>query len=588
MCGELRRSDIGAQVCVQGWVWHRRDMGGLIFVDLRDRAGAVQCVFNPDAAPEAHTLAESWRPEYVVEIEGEVVARSPENVNPQLETGEVEILVRQSCTLATAEPPPFLIESESGASEEARLRYRYLDLRRPPLQRAMVLRHRLAMATRRTLDEQGFLEIETPVLTKSTPEGARDYLVPSRVSPGYFYALPQSPQLFKQLLMVAGFDRYFQIVRCFRDEDLRADRQPEFTQIDIEMSFVSPEDVQELTEILLRRLLEAAGLDSGVDFERLTYDAAMERFGTDRPDLRYGNELVNVTEIFEGSSFRAFASVAEGGGKVRALRVPGCAGYGRSRLDQLTDQAREHGAKGLVWLQLVNGEVKSAVANHVGEEALAAVVRASSAEHGDLVLLIGDDRTTSAHALGALRTSLAREEGWIEDSTRFAWITDFPLFESTGESGRLVACHHPFTAPKPKDLDQLETKPLAVRAQAYDLVLNGVELGGGSVRIHQEEVQRRVFTALGVSTEEAEDKFEFFFRALRYGAPPHGGIALGFDRIIMLLSGTDSLRGTMAFPKTARAADLLTEAPSTVHGDQLRELHISVETPADDGGGHGT
>ncbi len=585
-CGEISRDQIGASVCLQGWVWHRRDLGGLIFVDLRDRAGWIQCVLNPEEASEAHGTAGDWRPEYVVEVRGVVVARSEETINPVVANGDVEVRVEDVATISTSDTPPFVIEEDARASEELRLRERFLDLRRPPMQSALALRHRLAMATRAVLDEQGFLEIETPMLTRSTPEGARDYLVPSRVHPGSFYALPQSPQLFKQLLMVSGFDRYFQIVRCFRDEDLRADRQPEFTQIDIEMSFVEAHDVRAVAESLMMQILTASGHEVAPGFPQLSFREAIDRFGSDRPDMRYANELADVTEHFAASGFRAFADVASAGGAVKALRVPGAASWGRARFDKLTEAARECGAKGLVWAKRADGEISSPIAKFLEAGVLESVLDGCGVENGDAVLLVGDRWEVAATTLGTLRTSLARSEGWIGSGLCFLWVNEFPLLESTAEAGRLTARHHPFTSPVDEDLHLLESDPLAVRAQSYDLVLNGVELGGGSIRIHRGDVQQRVFAALGVDDHEAREKFGFLLRALRYGAPPHGGIALGFDRIVMMMAAKKSLRDVIAFPKTTRASDLLTEAPGPASDEQLQELHIRVKalpSPADAG-----
>ncbi len=575
-CGEISRDQIGSQVCLQGWVWHRRDLGGLIFVDLRDRAGSIQCVLNPEEASEAHAVAGDWRPEYVVEVRGVVVERSPDTVNPAVPNGDVEVRVAEVTTISTADTPPFLIEDDGRASEELRLRERFLDLRRQPLQHALALRHRLAMAARELLDDQGFLEIETPMLTRSTPEGARDYLVPSRMQPGCFYALPQSPQLFKQLLMVSGFDRYFQIVRCFRDEDLRADRQPEFTQIDIEMSFVDADDVRVLAESLMMGLLAASGHEVEPGFPQLSFREAIDRFGSDRPDMRYGYELTDVTEHFAASGFRAFAEVASAGGAVKALRIPGAAAWGRSRFDKLTEAAREAGAKGLVWAKRTEGEISSPIAKFLAAGVLESVLDACGLESGDAVVLVGDEWEVAATTLGTLRTSLARSEGWPRSGLCFLWVNEFPLLERTADAGRLAARHHPFTSPVEEDLHLLESDPLAVRAQSYDLVLNGVELGGGSIRIHRGDVQERVFAALGVDDHEARAKFGFLLRALRYGAPPHGGIALGFDRIVMMMAGRKSLREVIAFPKTTRASDLLTEAPGPASDEQLEELHIRV------------
>ena len=579
MCGHVEAVDIGAPVRLQGWVSRRRNLGGLIFIDLRDRSGLVQCVFNPEDAPEAHGMAQELRPEWVVEVEGQVDARPEEMVNESLPTGALEVKASAVRVLARSETPPFLIEEDSGASEELRLRYRYLDLRRPPLQRTLALRHRLALTTRNFLDERGFLEIETPVLTRTTPEGARDYLVPSRLQAGSFYALPQSPQLFKQLLMIAGFDRYFQIARCFRDEDLRANRQPEFTQIDMEMAFVEPEDVMEVGEGLMRRLLDVAGLPSEMEIERLSFRQALDRFGSDRPDMRYQHELSDVTDAVRACEFRAFAEVASSGGSVKALRFPGGAEATRSRLDNLSEIAREQGAKGLVWILNTADGLKSPVAKFLGEETMAALVQQTSVSRGDALFLVADEWETAATALGSVRTALAKSEGWIEPGLKFSWVTEFPLLERDRQSGRLMARHHPFTSPHPDDLGRLEESPLSVRAQSYDLVLNGVELGGGSIRNHDVAVQGRVFAALGIEAEEAQEKFGFLLDALSFGAPPHGGIAFGFDRIVMTLAGLDSIRHTIAFPKTTRAADLMMDAPASVDEDQLEALHLSVIAP---------
>lgn len=579
MCGHVSAVDVGAPLRLQGWVWHLRDMGGLVFLDLRDRSGVVQCVFNPEEAPEAHAVAQDLHPEWVVEIEGTVRMRPAEMVNEALATGALEVLVSAVRVLAESETPPFLIEEDSGASEELRLRYRYLDLRRPPLQETLALRHRLSLATRNFLHDRGFLEIETPILTRATPEGARDYLVPSRLQAGEFYALPQSPQLFKQLLMISGFDRYFQIARCFRDEDLRANRQPEFTQIDIEMTFVEPDDVMEVIEEMMRRQLEVAGLRNDVEFERLTFRQALDRFGSDAPDMRYGNELSDVTDAVRGCGFRAFSEVASSGGCVKALRFPGGADASRSRLDALSEVARKQGAKGLVWILHTEEGQKSPVAKHLGEETMTSLVRDQGVVLGDALLLVADEWETAALALGSVRTALAASEGWAEPGMRFVWVTEFPLLERDRENGRLMARHHPFTAPHPEDLGRLEEAPLSVRALSYDLVLNGVELGGGSIRNHRRDVQNRVFAALGIDSAEAESKFGFLLDALSYGAPPHGGIAMGYDRIVMTLAGLTSIRHTIAFPKTTSAADLMTGAPALVDGEQLDALHLSIKAP---------
>ncbi len=588
-CGELRAEHAGQVVCLQGWVWHRRDLGGLIFVDLRDFSGSVQLVFNPEEFADLHAIAETWRPEWVVQVEGTVALRPAETANESLATGAVEVRVESAETLAKAETPPFLIEEDASALEDLRLKYRYLDLRRPPLQRALRLRHKMALAVRTYLDDRGFCEVETPILTRATPEGARDYLVPSRVSAGTFYALPQSPQLFKQLLMVAGFDRYFQIARCFRDEDLRANRQPEFTQIDLEMSFVETDDVIEVTEGMMRRLLDVAGLPAAVEIPRLTFREALDRFGTDAPDMRYGNEIHDVTEMVRECDFRAFSAVAQSGGAIKALRWPGGAGAGRARLDKLTDLAKAQGAKGLVWILRRDDELKSPVGKFLGEELMGSLCEATGTEPGDALLIAGDEWETAAVTMGAVRKDLASTEGWIpaEPGLHFCWVVEFPLLEADADRGRMVARHHPFTSPEPEDLERLEDEPLAVRSRSYDLVLNGVELGGGSIRNHREDVQRRVFAALGMDADEAQSQFGFLLDALRYGAPPHGGIAMGFDRIVMMLAGEQSLRSVTAFPKTASAADLMTEAPAPVDEDQLAELNIALKAAEDASDGAG-
>ncbi|HJO30548.1 MAG TPA: aspartate--tRNA ligase [Acidobacteriota bacterium] len=584
-CGELRAEHAGEKVCLQGWVWHRRDLGGLIFVDLRDRSGSVQLVFNPEEAAEAHVIAEEWRAEWVVLIEGEVAERPPETINEALPTGVVEVRVTRADTVAIAETPPFLIEEDSGALEDLRLKYRYLDLRRSPLQRVLRLRHKMSIAVRNYLDEQGFYEIETPILTRATPEGARDYLVPSRVNPGSFYALPQSPQLFKQLLMISGFDRYFQMARCFRDEDLRANRQPEFTQIDIEMSFVEPDDVLRVTEGMMRCLLEVAGLPADPEFPRMTFRAALDRFGSDAPDTRYGHELQDVTDIVRGCEFRAFSSVAESGGAVKALCWPGGGTAGRGRLDKLVELAKSQRAQGLVWVQHNEDGFKSPVAKFLGDEILSVLCEVTDTGQGDALLMVGDDWEIACLTLGAIRKKLAGWESWIPDdgSFNFCWILEFPLLEKSEEEGRMVARHHPFTSPHIDDLEMLESDAGAVRSLSYDLVLNGMELGGGSIRNSKDDIQRRVFTALGMAPEEAQSQFGFLLDAFKYGAPPHGGIAMGYDRIVMLLSGEKSLRSVTAFPKTASATDLMTAAPAAVDEEQLDALHIALDLP--DGSG---
>ncbi len=573
--GTLNRSRIGEVVLLQGWVQRRRDLGGLLFIDLRDRSGVAQVVVRPEATPELAVSLEAVRAEWVVEFEGEVVAR--ESVNAALPTGEVEVIARRASILAESETPPFSLDPSAEVFEDLRLKHRYFDLRRPELQHNLMLRHRIAQETRRWFDENGFLEIETPILTKSTPEGARDYLVPSRVHRGEFYALPQSPQLFKQLLMVAGFDRYFQIARCFRDEDLRADRQPEFTQIDIELSFPTEEIVYGLIEGLFERLMPLVGVTVATPFPRITWAESMARYGVDRPDLRFGAEIVDVTPRLADSSFRVFAKASSEGGVVRALVVPGGGSVSRSKIDAWGDLAKKQGLPGLLTLKRSNGEVVFSVKEGLSEAERSGLADALGLADGDLALLAAGSGTTVAPALGALRLELARQLGWIpENRWEFVWVTDFPLLEWNAEDGRWYAMHHPFTSPDPRDLERLESDPGTVRARAYDVVLNGVELGGGSIRIHDPRVQSRVFRQLGIEEDEARQRFGFLLDALRFGAPPHGGLALGLDRIAMMLAGAGSLRDVIAFPKTASASCLMTEAPSVVDAGQLAELGIAL------------
>lgn len=579
-CGELGIKDVGRSVTLAGWVHRRRDHGGVIFIDLRDRTGIVQVVCNPDA-PDAFARAEEMRGEYVVTVRGEVVRRPPGTENPALKTGDIEVIAREAEILNPAKTPPFYIEDGIDVDETLRLRYRYLDLRRPEMQAALALRHRAALAVRDYLHREGFWEIETPVLTRSTPEGARDYLVPSRLNPGRFYALPQSPQLFKQLLMVAGIERYFQIVRCFRDEDLRADRQPEFTQIDIEMSFVDIDDVISLTEELMKHVCrESIGLDVQTPFPRLTFKEAMDRFGSDKPDLRYGLELTGVSDIAAASACGVFKAALAAGGEVRGFCAPGCAGWSRRELDELTRFAIAHKARGLAYFAITAEGIKSPLAKFFTPGQLEALAERLGARTGDLLLFVADRREVVATALDALRRHLAARLGLVpENAFRFVWITDFPMFEYDNREGRYVAMHHPFTSPQEADLPLLETDPLAVRARAYDLVLNGVELGGGSIRIHRRSLQERVFRVIGLEPAEAREKFGFLLEAFEYGTPPHGGIALGFDRLLMLLAGKETIRDVMAFPKTQSAQDLMTGAPGPVTPEQLRELHIRLVEP---------
>ena len=574
-CGQVLGEKVGATVRVAGWVHRRRDHGGLIFIDLRDRTGIVQLVFHPDSSGEAFERAHKLRAEDVLSASGTVVRRSPETVNPDLPTGEVELAVGEAELLADAETPPFQIEGFSGeVGEDARLRHRYLDLRREPMREALVLRHRVTAAMREFLDREGFLDVETPVLTRSTPEGARDFLVPSRLQQGAFYALPQSPQLFKQLLMVAGFERYYQIARCFRDEDLRADRQPDFTQLDIEMSFVSVDDVLEVNERLLAHVFERAGGPSlDLPIARIPYDEAMSRFGTDRPDLRFGLELVDLGEALAETEFKVFRGAIESGGAVRGLNA-GRRELPRSELDGLIARAQELGAKGLVWAFREGDGWRSPTAKFLSEGELAALNRRLGAEEGDLLLLVADKRRVADAVLGQLRVDLAEKFGLIDpDEHRLVWVVDWPLLEWSPGEERWDPLHHPFTAPAGEfDPDS----PGDARAQAYDLVWNGQEMGGGSIRIHSAEVQQKVFAALGIDAAEAEARFGFLLEALRYGAPPHGGIAYGLDRIVQRLAGADSIRDVIAFPKTASGADALTGAPAPVGEMQLKELGIAL------------
>ncbi|MBX6395865.1 MAG: aspartate--tRNA ligase [Alicyclobacillaceae bacterium] len=575
-CGRLTESDIGAEVILSGWVQRRRDLGGVIFLDLRDRSGVVQVVCSREFGEKAFETADQLRNEYVVTVRGEVVARDPETVNPNLETGTIEVRAREVELVNRAKPTPFPIEDGIDVDESVRLRYRYLDLRRPEMQRTMILRHRALQKVRRFLDEHGFLEIETPMLTRSTPEGARDYLVPSRVHPGQFYALPQSPQLFKQLLMVAGFERYFQLVRCFRDEDLRADRQPEFTQIDIEMSFMPLDEFQGLMEQLMVELFgELLGVEIQRPFRRIPYDEAMLRYGSDKPDVRFGLEIQDVTHLVKDSQFRVFRGAIESGGVVRALNAKGCGSFSRKEIDDLGAFAGQLGAKGLAWMIVAEEGVKSPIAKFFSEREIQDLLSTLDAETGDLLLFVADRPELCATVLGQLRLHLGRRLNLIDDNTfAFVWVTDFPLFTYDEEEKRWVAEHHPFTMPRWEDIDKMETDPGKVRAQAYDMVLNGYEIGGGSLRIFRRDIQETMFRVLGFTPEEAREKFGFLLEAFEYGTPPHGGIAFGFDRIIMLMAGKSSIRECIAFPKTASASCLLTGAPSEVSPRQWEELHI--------------
>ena len=578
-CGNLRPSDAGREVVLMGWVQRRRDHGGLIFIDLRDREGVVQVVFNPEVNPEVHAKAHNIRSEYVLAIKGDVAMRPAESINPDLDTGEVEVLTKELRILNVAENPPFLIEDNVDISENVRLKYRYLDLRRPRLQRNLMLRHKVAKAVRTYLDGQGFLEIETPVLTRSTPEGARDYLVPSRVNPGHFYALPQSPQLFKQLLMVSGFDRYFQIVKCFRDEDLRMDRQPEFTQIDIEMSFVDVEDIHKMMEGMMAFIFrEVHGIDLSIPFPSLRYEEALDRYGIDKPDIRFGLELRDISDLARESGFGVFREVMAEEGVVKGITVSGGAGLSRKELDDLTNFVQGYGGKGLGWVKVTPEGWQSPIGKFFEESSRRAIAERMAAREGDLLLFVAGDREGVNHTLANLRLHLGQKLDLIPPETyRFVWIRDFPLLEYSEEEGRFVAVHHPFTAPRDEDIQMLEDHPEDVRAKSYDLVLNGMEIGGGSIRNHIKEVQSMVFRKLGIGETEANRRFGFLMEALAYGTPPHGGIAFGFDRIVMILSGSDSIREVIAFPKTQKATCPLTEAPTDVDPKQLDELSIKVK-----------
>ncbi|HHW66989.1 aspartate--tRNA ligase [Defluviitalea raffinosedens] len=578
-CNQVKENLIGSEVVVMGWVQKRRNLGSLIFIDLRDRSGLLQVVFDEnDVDGEGFKKAETLRSEFVIAVRGAV--RQRESVNPNMETGYVEVLAKELRILSEAETPPFAIEENSAVKEDLRLKYRYLDLRRPDLQRNIMLRHRVTQSVRRFLDGEGFLEIETPMLAKSTPEGARDYLVPSRVHQGSFYALPQSPQTFKQLLMVSGFDRYFQIVRCFRDEDLRADRQPEFTQIDMELSFVQVNDVIDVNERLLQRVFkEAINIDIPLPIPRLTYQEAMDRFGSDKPDIRFGLELVNISDIAKDSGFKVFTDAIENGGSVRGINAKGCGNFPRKQIDSLVEVGKTYGAKGIAWIAVnEDGTLKSSFTKFLSEETVQAILKAMDAENGDLLLFCADKNSVVYDVLGNLRLEVAKRLGLTKkDEYSFVWVTEFPLLEWDEEEQRFVAKHHPFTSPMDEDIELLDTDPGKVRAKAYDICLNGVEIGGGSIRIYQRDIQEKMFAALGFSKEAAYENFGFLMNAFKYGVPPHGGLAYGLDRMVMLMAQEDSIRDVIAFPKVKDASCPMTEAPGTVTEKQLEELGLKID-----------
>ncbi|MCH1572478.1 aspartate--tRNA ligase [Staphylococcus epidermidis] len=579
-CGLVTEEFLNEKVTLKGWVHNRRDLGGLIFVDLRDREGIVQIVFNPDFSEEALQVAETVRSEYVVEVQGVVTKRDAETINPKIKTGQVEVQVSNIEIINKSETPPFSINEENvNVDENIRLKYRYLDLRRQELAQTFKMRHQTTRSIRQYLDNNGFFDIETPVLTKSTPEGARDYLVPSRVHEGEFYSLPQSPQLFKQLLMISGFDKYYQIVKCFRDEDLRADRQPEFTQVDIEMSFVDQEDIIAMGEDMLRKVVkDVKGIDVSGPFPRMTYAEAMDRYGSDKPDTRFGMELINVSQLGKEMNFKVFKDTVDNNGEIKAIVAKDAADkYTRKDMDALTEFVNIYGAKGLAWVKVVDDGLSGPIARFFEDANVETLKQLTEAKPGDLVMFVADKPNVVAQSLGALRIKLAKELGLIDESKlNFLWVTDWPLLEYDEDAKRYVAAHHPFTSPKREDIEKLDTEPENVQANAYDIVLNGYELGGGSIRIHDGELQQKMFEVLGFTNEQAQEQFGFLLDAFKYGAPPHGGIALGLDRLVMLLTNRTNLRDTIAFPKTASATCLLTDAPGEVSDKQLQELSLRI------------
>ena len=579
-CGELRESDIGQPVVLNGWVDTRRDLGGLIFIDLRDRYGITQIVFEPSLSEEAHNLAKDLRSEFVISVEGTVRKRPPETDNAALPTGHIDVMVKKLVILNEAKTTPFPIRDKIDTSEDIRLKYRYLDLRRPSVQKNLLLRHKMYQIVRKYFDENNFVEIETPVLMKSTPEGARDYLVPSRIHKGKFYALPQSPQTYKQLLMVSGFDRYFQIVKCYRDEHLRADRQPEFTQIDVEMSFVDQEDVFQTVEGLMKLLYkEIWNLELQLPLPRFTFDEAMEKYGSDKPDLRFNLELTTLNKVFANTTFKVFKDQIDSGGITTGLLANGCGDYTRNQLDVLTDFVKKLGAGGLIWMRVKEGgELEAPIAKFLTEEEKKNLITGINAKPGDLIFILTGRRIKTLNIMGQLRLEMARRLDLIKTDSppKLLWVTDFPLFEWDEETKRFYAMHHPFTSPRIEDVKLMDSHPEKVKARAYDLVLNGNEIAGGSIRIHNASLQAKMFKALGIGHEEAEHKFGFLMKAFKYGAPPHGGIAFGFDRMAMIFTGESSIREVIAFPKTASAISLMDDSPSTVSEEQLRELHIKI------------